>query len=217
MGGKVSAAQRREPLVLFAVTGALLVWSGIAPFDRLTWVLEVSWVIVALPALVLTYRRHPLTPLSYRLLFLHAVVLIVGGYYTYARVPAGLWVSDLFDLTRNHYDRFGHFMQGFVPAIVLREILIRWSPLKSGKWLPVTVVSMCLAFSALFEMIEWWAATIYGGEAILYLATQGDVWDTQWDMFWALAGAVLALATLSRVHDRELARLGVMGGSNKTD
>ena len=164
-------------------------------------------MIVALPALVLTYRRHPLTPLLYRLLFLHAVVLIVGGYYTYARVPAGFWVSDFFDLTRNHYDRFGHFMQGFVPAIFLREVLIRWSPLGHSKWLPVTVVSMCLAFSALFEMIEWWAAVIYGGEATLYLATQGDIWDTQWDMFWALVGAVLALLALSRVHDRELAAL----------
>lgn len=200
-------ARRREPLILFAVTAALLVWSGISPYDRLTWVLEVAWVIAGLPVLVLTYRRHPLTPLLYRLLFLHAVVLIVGGYYTYARVPVGFWLSDLFDLTRNHYDRFGHFMQGFVPAILMREVLIRWSPLKGSKWLPVTVVSMCLAFSAFFEMIEWWAAVIYGGEATLYLATQGDIWDTQWDMFWALTGAVIALVTLSRVHDSELAAL----------
>ena len=202
---------RREPIVLFAVTAALLLWSGIAPYDRLTWALEVAWVIVGLPILILTYRRFPLTPLLYRLLFLHAVVLIVGGYYTYARVPIGFWVSDVFDLARNNYDRFGHFVQGFVPAILLREILIRRSPLAGSKWLPVTVASMCLAFSAFFELIEWWAALIYGGEAAAYLATQGDVWDTQWDMAWALIGAVAALATLSRIHDRELAAMGVSG------
>jgi len=217
VGGEVIAAARREPFVLFAATAALLVWSGIAPYDRLTWVLEVSWVIAGLPVLVATYRRFPLTPLLYRLLFLHAAVLIVGGYYTYARVPAGFWVSDLFDLSRNHYDRFGHFLQGFVPAILMREILIRRSPLAGSRWLPVMVVSVCLAFSAFFELIEWWAALIYGGEATAYLATQGDVWDTQWDMAWALAGAVIALLTLSRVHDRELARLGVTGKSGKTE
>lgn len=214
MGAEVIAAEwRREPPVLFAATAILLVWSGIAPYDRLTWSLEVSWVVAALPVLIVTYRRHPLTPLAYRLLFLHAIVLIVGGYYTYSRVPAGFWAADLFDLSRNHYDRFGHFMQGLVPAILLREILIRWSPLAGSKWLPVTIVSMCLAFSAFFEMIEWWAAVIYGSEAALYLATQGDIWDTQWDMFWALAGAVLALVLFSRLHDRELARLGAAGGS----
>ena len=199
---------RREPAILFFATACLLVWSGIAPYDRLTWGLEVSWVIVGLPVLVLTYRRFPLTPLLYRLLFLHAVVLIVGGYYTYARVPAGFWIADLFDLTRNNYDRFGHFLQGFVPAVLMREILIRRSPLKGSKWLPILVVCVCLAFSAFFELIEWWAALIYGGEAAAYLATQGDVWDTQWDMAWALIGAVAALLTLSRVHDRELAALG---------
>ena len=198
---------RREPLLLFIATAVLFFWSGIAPHDRLTWALEVSWVAVGLPVLVFTYRKFPLTPLLYRLLFLHAVVLIVGGYYTYARVPLGFWAADLFDLQRNHYDRFGHFLQGFVPAILMREILIRLSPLKGSKWLPVLVVSVCLAFSAFFEMIEWWAALIYGGEATAYLATQGDIWDTHWDMFLALAGAVLALLTLSRIHDRELAAL----------
>lgn len=202
-------ARRSEPPVLLAAAAVLLVWSEISPYDRLTWALEVSWVIVGLPVLVLTYRRHPLTPLLYRLLFLHAVVLIVGGYYTYSRVPVGFWAADVFDLSRNHYDRFGHFMQGFVPAILMREILIRWSPLEGSRWLAPIVVAFCLAFSAFFEMIEWWAAVIYGSEAEAYLATQGDVWDTQWDMFWALAGAVLALVLLSRIHDRELAAMGV--------
>jgi len=197
-----------EPPVLFAAIAVLLVLSGIAPYDRLTWALEVSWVAVGLPVLIATYRRFPLTPLLYRLLFLHAVILIVGGYYTYARVPVGLWAADFFHLSRNDYDRFGHFAQGFAPALLVREILVRRSPLAGSRWLPVLVVSVCLAFSAFFELIEWWAALVYGGAATAYLATQGDVWDTQWDMLWALIGALAGLATLSRLHDRQLARLG---------
>jgi putative membrane protein len=200
-------AVRAEPLVLFAATAALLVLSGIAPYDRLTWAMEVSWVVVILPLLIATRRRFPLTPLAYRLLFLHAVILIVGGYYTYARVPPGLWVADLFHLARNHYDRFGHLAQGFIPAIVLREILVRRSPLKGGAWLPFVVASVCLAFAAFFELIEWWSALVLGADADFYLALQGDPWDTQWDLFLALVGAIVALATLSRLHDRQLAAL----------
>jgi putative membrane protein len=200
-------AARIEPIVLFAATAVILVLSGIAPFDRLTWAMEVSWVVVVLPLLIATRRRFPLTPLAYRLLFLHAVILILGGHYTYARVPPGLWVADLFHLTRNHYDRFGHLAQGFIPAIVLREILIRRSPLKGGPWLSFVVVSVCLAFAAFFELIEWWSALILGAQADFYLALQGDPWDTQWDMFLALVGAVVALAALSRLHDRQLAAL----------
>jgi putative membrane protein len=200
-------AARIEPIVLFAATAVILVLSGIAPYDRLTWAMEVSWVVVILPLLVATRRRFPLTPLAYRLMFVHAVILIVGGHYTYARVPVGLWVADLFHLTRNHYDRFGHLAQGFVPAIVLREILIRRSPLKGGPWLPFVVASVCLAFAAFFELIEWWSALVLGAQADFYLALQGDPWDTQWDMFLALVGAVVALAALSRLHDRQLAAL----------
>jgi putative membrane protein len=199
---------RFELAVLFAAAALLLILSGIAPYDRLTWVLETFWVAGGLPILAATYRRFPLTPLLYRLLFLHAVILIVGGYYTYARVPLGFWAAELFHFSRNHYDRFGHFAQGFAPAILAREILIRRSPLAGSRWLPFLVVCVCLAFSAFFELIEAFAAYVYGGAATAYLATQGDIWDTQWDLFWALAGALAALATLTRVHDKELAALG---------
>lgn len=169
--------------------------------------MEVSWVVIALPILIATHGRFPLTPLLYRLLFVHALILILGGYYTYARVPLGFWFADLFDLTRNHYDRLGHLAQGFVPAILAREILVRRLPLAGSRWLPVVVVSFCLAFSAFFELIEWWSALILGAGADAFLATQGDPWDTQSDMFCALIGAIAALALLSRLHDRHLRRL----------
>lgn len=185
----------------------LLILTGIRPYDRLTWAMEVSWVVAGVPLLMLTYRRFPLTSLLYRLLCIHAVILIIGGYYTYARVPLGFWFGDLFHLTRNYYDRLGHFAQGFVPAILAREILVRRSPLARSGWLGFLVVCICLAFSAIFEMIEWWSALILGAGADAYLATQGDVWDTQADMLGALIGAIAAVATLSRLHDRQLARL----------
>lgn len=203
------APAKTEPLVLLAATAAVFAWSGIAPHDRLTWWLEVAPVLIAVPLLLVTWRRFPLTPLLYRLIFLHAVILMVGGHYTYARVPIGFTVQEWFDLSRNHYDRLGHFAQGFVPAILAREILLRRSPLRPGKWLFWVSAAFCLAFSAFFEMIEWWVAVIGGAEADAFLATQGDVWDTQWDMFLALVGAVTALLTLSRAHDRALARLEV--------
>ncbi|HEX8867808.1 MAG TPA: DUF2238 domain-containing protein [Lentzea sp.] len=195
-----------EPLILLALTAVALVVSGINPHSRSTWYLEVAPVVIGTAVLVPTYRRFPLTPLLYRLLFLHALVLILGGHYTYARVPLGFWVQDLFDLARNHYDRFGHFVQGFVPAILTRELLLRKTPLRPGGWLFVLVVSVCLAFSASYELLEWASAVIGGSAADDFLGTQGDVWDTQWDMFMALLGAVTAQLTLSRVHDRELAR-----------
>jgi putative membrane protein len=194
----------REPLVLLALTGLVLVVSGIGPFDRLTWWLEVAPVLIGAPILVATFSRFRLSPLLYRLLFLHAVILMVGGHYTYARVPAGFWVQEWFDFSRNHYDRLGHLAQGFVPAILAREVLIRWSPLPRGRWLSVLVICMCLAFSAFYELIEWWAALIGGASSESFLGTQGDVWDTQWDMFLALIGAITALSVLSRVHDRSL-------------
>ena len=196
-----------EPALLLAVTATALVLSGIAPYDRLTWAMEISWVAVALPVLVATRRSFPLTPLLYRLLCLHALILIVGGYYTYARVPLGFWAADLFGFTRNHYDRLGHLAQGFIPAILAREILVRRSPLAGSRWLPVVVVSLCLAFSAFFELIEWTSALVLGADAAAYLATQGDPWDAQADMLCALLGAIAALALLSRLHDRQLRNL----------
>lgn len=196
-----------ELRLLLALTLAALIYSGIAPYDRLTWALEVSWVVVGVPLLIATRRHFPLTPLLYRLLFVHALILILGGYYTYARVPLGFWFGDLFGLTRNYYDRLGHLAQGFIPAILAREILYRLSPLARSRWLGFVVVSICLAFSALFEMIEWASALILGADAAAYLATQGDPWDTQADMLCALIGAIAAVALLGRLHDRQLDRL----------
>jgi putative membrane protein len=196
------------PMVLVAATAVVLVVSGIRPYDRVTWLLEVLPVLIGVPLLVVTYRRFPLTNLLYGLLFVHALILIVGGHYTYARVPVGFWVQDLFDMSRNHYDRLGHLAQGFVPAILTREILLRTSPLKPGKWLFFLVVCVCLAFSAFYELIEWWTALIGGGSADDFLGSQGDVWDAQWDMFLALIGAITSQFLLSRWHDRALARLG---------
>lgn len=196
------------PLILLLLTLVVLLWSGIKPTDRLTWIMEVMPVLIALPILLITAQRFPLTPLLYILIFLHAVLLMVGGHYTYSEVPAGFWVQDLFNLERNHYDRLGHLAQGFVPAILAREILLRVTPLQPGKMLFYLVASVCLAFSAFYEMIEWWAALLYGGSAEAFLATQGDVWDTQWDMFLALLGAIAAQLLLPGLHNRQLKQLG---------
>ncbi len=199
--------RRREPLVLLVVALALLVASGIGPHDRLTWFLEVAPVMVGAPLLVATARRFPLTPLLYRLLLLHASILMLGGHYTYAEVPLGEWVKDLLGLARNHYDRLGHLAQGFIPAILAREVLLRRTPLAPGAWLFVLVASVCLAFSACYELVEWWSAVLLGADASAFLGTQGDPWDTQWDMFLALAGALAAQLLLARPHDRQLERL----------
>jgi putative membrane protein len=199
----------REPLVLLGLTAVALALSGISPFDRTTWWLEVFPVLLAAPLLVATARRFPLTPLLYRLIFLHALVLILGAHYTYARVPLGEWARDAFHLARNPYDRFGHFMQGVTPAMAAREVLLRTSPLRRGGWLFVLVSCVALAVSAVYELVEW-AAALAGGEAAdSFLGTQGDVWDTQWDMFLALLGALAAQLALGRVHDQELAKRGV--------
>ena len=197
----------RELRVLLGVGAAALLVSGIAPHDRLTWLLEVAPILIAVPVLVATARRFPLTPLAYRLIFIHALILMLGGHYTYAEVPLGDWVADALGLARNPYDRLGHLAQGFVPAIVVREILIRRSPLRPGKWLAFLVVCVCLAISAAYELVEWWSALLGGENADAFLGTQGDQWDTQWDMFTALVGAIAALALLSRYHDRQIARL----------
>jgi putative membrane protein len=196
---------RREPAVLLAVGAALLVLSGIGPKDRYTWILEVAPILVAVPILVVTRRRFPLTPLAYRLIFLHAAILMLGGHYTYAEVPLGYWIKDVFGLARNHYDRIGHFAQGFVPAILAREVLLRKTRLEPGGWLFFLVTCVCMAISAFYEFIEWWTALASGEAAAAFLGTQGDVWDTQWDMFLAFVGAVAAQLTLSRLHDRQLA------------
>ncbi|MEU9400047.1 DUF2238 domain-containing protein [Streptomyces sp. NPDC048242] len=199
---------RRVPPLLFAGVAALgLAVSAIGVHDRTTWFLETFWVLIGLPLVLLTWRRFPLTGLLCGLLAAHALVLAAGGHYTYAEVPAGDWVRDAFGLSRNPYDRFGHLMQGFVPAILVRELLSRTSPLRGSRWLAPLTVCACLAFSACFELLEWAAAEIGGHGADAFLATQGDVWDTQWDMFCALIGAVLSLLLLSKVHDRQLAAL----------
>lgn len=202
-----------EPLLLAGITLAALVVSGMDPYDRATWVLEVLPVFLGGAILIATYRSFRLSSFLYRLLTLHALILILGAHYTYARVPLGFWVQDLFDMSRNHYDRLGHLAQGFIPAILAREVLLRLSPLKPGKWLFFLVTCVCLAFSAFYELLEWWTAAAIGQAADAFLGTQGDVWDTQWDMFLALLGALAALAGLSRSHDRALRKTtGVLPG-----
>lgn len=190
-------------ILVVAAMGA----SGIGPHDRMTWYLEVFPVWIALAVLYITARRFPLTPMLYWLIGLHCLILLLGAHYTYARVPLGYWAQDLLDLSRNHYDRLGHFAQGFIPAIAIREILIRTSPLKTGPWLAFLTVMTCLAISAMYEFLEWWIAIAAGVAADQFLATQGDVWDTQWDMFLAGCGAVIAVLTLYRVHDRAISRM----------
>jgi putative membrane protein len=200
------------PVVLFCSVALVLVWSGIEPYDRLTWVLEVTPVLIAMPLLAFTARRFPLTTLVYVLIAIHAVILMYGGHYTYALTPFGDWIRDTFGFQRNHYDRIGHLMQGFGPAMVARELLLRTSPLRPGKWLFTLVTLSMLGISALYEFTEWWAALVAGDSAGAYLGTQGDVWDTQWDMFLCGIGAILAQLLLGRVHDRQLLRRGFVTG-----
>lgn len=199
----------RYPLALLGITIILLAISGYKPYEMATWWMEVAPVIIAIPILLATYKRFPLTPLVYTLIFVHACILILGGHYTYARVPLGFWVQDIFGFARNHYDRLGHLAQGFIPAIIAREIVLRRTPLGRGGWLFFLVCCVCLAISAVYEFIEWWAALIGGEGATEFLGTQGDVWDTQWDMLMALTGSILAQVTLARLHAKQLVRLGV--------
>jgi putative membrane protein len=199
--------KKAEAIALLAVLVVSLVVSGINPYDRLTWFLEVLPVLIGLPLVLAIYPRFQLTPMACWLIFIHCLVLMLGGHYTYARVPLGFWAQELLDLSRNHYDRLGHLAQGFIPAILTREILIRKSPLKPGAWLFFLVTSVCLAISAFYEFIEWWTAIIGGESAESFLGTQGDVWDTQWDMFLAFIGALMAQLMLSGIHDRQLERM----------
>ena len=193
-----------------AVFSVVLVWSGIGPHDYPTWALEVAPAVIG--ALVLWYTRDsfPLTPLVYVLVLLHCIILIVGGHYTYAEVPIGDWVAELFDQGRNNYDKLGHFAQGFVPAVVAREILVRKQVVPSTRWRDFFIVSFCLGFSAFYELIEWWVALLSDEAAESFLGTQGYVWDTQSDMAWALTGAILALFALGTWHDAQMRRRGYL-------
>lgn len=186
---------------------ALLVFSGWTPYDRLTWLMEVLPVMLVLPILWLSYQRFPLTNLLYIGIFLHSCVLILGGAYTYARVPLGFELQELFDLNRNPYDKIGHFMQGFVPALAARELFIRHQVVNGKAWLAFLVLCVVMFISAVYELIEWAAALVMGQGADEFLGTQGDVWDTQSDMFLALIGASCLLLFLSRWHDRQIQAL----------
>jgi putative membrane protein len=208
--GTSAPGTSREPALLLA--GALaflgLMSLRLGPkSDAFTYLMETFPILLGAPVLAATRRRFPLTPLACRLLFVHACVLVVGGHWTYAEVPAGNWIREALGLERNHYDRLGHFLQGFVPALVFREILLRTSPLRPGRWLSFLTVTACMALSASYEFLEWWTAVLVGQGADAFLGTQGDPWDTQWDMFLAAVGAAASLLVLSRVHDRQIARL----------
>jgi putative membrane protein len=204
-------------LVGSAVLVVLLVISGIRPFDRTTWALEVFPVFIALPALWITYRRFPLTTLLYVLIFLHAIVLMIGGAYSYARVPLGFQIADLLHLSRNPYDKIGHFFQGFVPAMIAREILVRGKFVQGRRMLGFLVVCVVLAISATYELLEWAAAMALGQGADEFLGTQGDPWDTQSDMLFALIGGVTAVLFLSRIHDSQLARIHSRDAARRRD
>ena len=200
---------RREGILIFFLITifALLVVTAVKPYDRSTWFMEVAPVLIAGPVLVLTYRRFPLTSLLYMLIVLHAIVLITGGAYTYARVPFGFWLEDAFSFSRNPYDRIGHFLQGFVPVLLAREILLRGRYVSNRRMAAFLSICVAMAISAWYELIEWAAALILGQAAHDFLGTQGDPWDTQWDMFMCFVGSVVALLSLSREHDRQIEKM----------
>ena len=182
----------------------VLVWSGIRPKDYFIWFLEVVPALLGLIAVAATYRKFRLTNLTYTLILIHCIILMIGGHYTYAEVPFFDWIRDYFELSRNNYDKVGHFAQGFIPAIIAREIFIRKSIVNGNAWRNFLIVCVCLALSAFYELIEWWVAILTGESADAFLGTQGYAWDTQSDMALALIGSVLALVFLSKVHDRQL-------------
>jgi len=195
------------PILLAVAVFAVLAISGIAPYDRTTWLLEVAPVFIAAPIMIATYRRFPLTGMLYILIALHALVLIEGGAYTYARVPLGFWIQDAFGLTRNPYDKIGHFMQGFVPALVAREILLRGGYVTGRRMVAFLSICVAMAISAFYELIEWWSALALSTQADDFLGAQGDVWDTQSDMFMAMVGAIVAMVFLSKYHDKQIASI----------
>ncbi len=201
--------QSSPPRLLLACMAAAIIVSSFGPSDRFTWFLETVPIMIGMPLLWFTARGFPLTPMLRILIGVHACILALGGAYTYAEVPMGFWIQDALGFARNPYDRIGHLAQGFIPAILAREIILRRTPLKRGAWLSFLTVSVCLAFSAFYELIEWWAAITSGESATAFLGTQGDVWDTQWDMCLALIGACVAVLTLAGLHNRQLKRLGI--------
>jgi putative membrane protein len=194
--------------ILLVIVLFFLAWSGIQPHDtRFTWFLETVPVMIGLVVMVLTYSRFPLSDLTYTIIAIHAMILMLGGHYSYAKVPLGFWMEDWFGWTRNNYDKIGHFMQGFGPAIYTREIIARTSPLRGGKWLGFISIAVPLAFSALYEIIEWLASLSNPTDTEAFLGTQGYIWDTQSDMFWCLIGSIVALILLTKWHDKYLAKL----------
>ncbi|PPI84579.1 DUF2238 domain-containing protein [Marinobacter maroccanus] len=199
--------QRFASAVWVVVFLAVFVWSAIGPKDRTTWVLEVLPAAIGFVLVVWCFFRYPLTPLVYFLILVHAIILMVGGHYTYAEVPLFDWFRDWFDWERNNYDKLGHLAQGFIPAMVAREVVIRFDVFSSRRWAAFFIVCFCLAVSAFYELIEWWVALLSDEAAEAFLGTQGYVWDTQSDMAWALSGAILALILLGRFHDRQLQAL----------
>jgi putative membrane protein len=194
----------RIQLIFLGILCGLLIATAIHPYDRATWLMEVAPIFIVVPILVLTYRRLTLTPLIYFLIFLHAIILITGGAYTYARVPLGFWFADLFHLSRNHYDRLGHFFQGLVPSLLAREILLRLGYISNRRMASFLAICFAMAVSAWYELIEWAAAVALGQKADDFLGTQGDPWDTQWDMFMCFIGSVVAMLGLSREQDQQI-------------
>ncbi|HTS61564.1 MAG TPA: DUF2238 domain-containing protein [Candidatus Acidoferrales bacterium] len=207
---------RSVPLALLAAVSAIFVWSFAGCHDVFTWFLEVLPALIGIPALIRLYPRLRFTNLVYSLIAIHAAILMIGGHYTYALMPVFEWIKHWFGLDRNYYDRLGHFAQGFVPAFIAREVLLRTTPLKRGRMLSVLVFSVCMAISALYELFEFAAAKITGTAADAFLGSQGDVWDTQWDMTWCLIGASCALLLFQGIHDRALAKLSYGEGVKRT-
>jgi putative membrane protein len=205
MAASFNPLEDRFAAICIALVALLEIALGISPkADRLTWAMENAPVWIGILAWLWTRKQFQLSRLCLVLFVLHAIILMVGGYYTYAKVPLGDWVRDWLGLARNHYDRLGHFAQGFIPAIFVRELLLRVAKLPRSRWIPVLVVCACLAFSAFYEFIEWWTALLTGDAATDFLGTQGDPWDTQWDMFLAFGGAIVAQLALPRFHDRSI-------------
>jgi putative membrane protein len=199
-------------IIWLAVYFLVMIWSGINPKDYFTWFLEVLPALIGFFIIALTYNKFRLTPLTYLLILIHSIILMVGGHYTYAEVPLFNWIRDFFNMERNNYDKLGHLAQGFIPAIIAREILLRLEVVAKKGWLPFIIICICLAISAFYELIEWWAALLSGGAAEAFLGTQGYVWDTQSDMGLALLGTIMSLFLLSKLHDRQLQDIKVNSG-----
>ena len=205
----ISMISYKYPTILLITVLVFWGWSGIEPHDtRLTWVLETFPFMIALPILLYSYKRFTLTNLTYTLIAIHAMILMLGGHYSYAKVPIGFWMEDWFGWTRNNYDKIGHFMQGFGPSIYTREILARTSPLRRGKWLCLISVAVPLSFSAIYEIVEWLASLSNPTDTEAFLGTQGYIWDTQTDMFWCLIGSIVALILLTKLHNKYLQKIG---------